>query len=183
MLAPTWGQGSFLPIADKLIQILINNRFKVILQPHPNSFYSEKHLIEKIIYNYGNNPLFTLSRNNRITDYNIEIMISDWSGIAFEFALSVLKPVIFVNTMQKIINPNWKKYVEYKGIENIYRDKIGIVINSEKELIKAIENICSNKQYYYKSIIDTRNNLLYNTGCASRIAYETVKEILNTNIE
>ena len=34
-------------------------------------------------------------------------MISDWSGASFEFSLTQSRPVLFIDTPQKINNENW----------------------------------------------------------------------------
>ena len=34
-------------------------------------------------------------------------MISDWSGVAIEYAFSLEKPVLYIDVPQKIFNPNF----------------------------------------------------------------------------
>ena len=42
--------------------------------------------------------------------YKADIMISDWSGAAFEFAMGLEKPVVFIDTKEKINNTDFQLY-------------------------------------------------------------------------
>ena len=68
------------------------------------------------------------------TVYSSDILISDWSGITYEFSLSTLKPVIFINTKMKVANPNWNK-LSLEPLMLSLRDEIGISL--EKQDVKS----------------------------------------------
>ena len=55
------------------------------------------------------------------------MLISDWSGISFEFVALKEKPIILINTPQKINNSN-PDAIGIEPIESFYRDKIGYLI-------------------------------------------------------
>ena len=68
-------------------------------------------------------------------------MISDWSGISFEYAFTFERPVIFIDVPKKILNPN-SDDISLEPIEISIRNKIGHVV-SPKDLEKIPSLISS----------------------------------------
>ncbi|MBR2615324.1 MAG: CDP-glycerol glycerophosphotransferase family protein [Clostridia bacterium] len=100
LLAPTWGQSSIFGVyGGKIIDKLLETGYHVIVRPHPQSFDSEKELMEELMKKY---PESERLEWNRDTD-NFEvlrrsdILISDFSGVIFDFALVYGKPVIYTD--------------------------------------------------------------------------------------
>lgn len=65
-------------------------------------------------------------------------MITDWSGIAYEYAYTTCKPVLFIDTPMKIMNPEYKKI----GIEplNIWmRYESGVYLSLMKLIRQLIQ--------------------------------------------
>ena len=56
-----------------------------------------------------------------------DILITDWSGIGFEFALGLKKPVIFLDIEKKINNKDYYKF-KIKPYEIKMRKKLGLVM-------------------------------------------------------
>ena len=98
LLAPSWGAKSLLNIyGEQLLDALKATGFKVTVRPHPQSFTAEKERIESLMtaypdfeWNRDNDNLAVLNRN--------DILITDFSGIIFEWALLFGKPLIFAST-------------------------------------------------------------------------------------
>lgn len=100
LLAPSWGQSAIFGVyGGKIIDVLLKTGYHVIIRPHPQSFSSEKDMIDKLMADY---PESEQLEWNRDTD-NFEvlrrsdILISDFSGVIFEFALIYDKPVIYTD--------------------------------------------------------------------------------------
>lgn len=100
LLAPSWGSSAIFGVyGGRIIEVLLKTGYHVIVRPHPQSFTSEKDMIEKLMEEY---PEQEKLEWNRDTD-NFEvlrrsdILISDFSGVVFEFALVYDKPVIYTN--------------------------------------------------------------------------------------
>jgi len=100
LLAPSWGPSAILNIyGSKIIDVLLNTGYHVIIRPHPQSFKSETELMDKLMKQY---PESEQLEWNRDTD-NFEvlrrsdILISDFSGVTFEFALIYDKPIIYTD--------------------------------------------------------------------------------------
>ena len=100
LLAPSWGKSSLLNIyGKKIIDVLLQTGYHIIIRPHPQSFKSEIELMDKLMAEY---PESDQLEWNRDTD-NFEvlrrsdILISDFSGVIFDFTLIYDKPVIYTD--------------------------------------------------------------------------------------
>lgn len=101
LLAPSWGKESiFNRFGSQVIQILLETGYHIIVRPHPQSFTSEKDMLNKIMKEYpGNEKLeWNKDANNFEVLNRADIMVSDFSGVIFDFALLHDKPVICAAT-------------------------------------------------------------------------------------
>ena len=100
LLAPSWGPSSiFSRFGAQMIETLCKTGYRIIIRPHPQSMTSEKELIdrlraefpesEKLEWNFDNDNFDVLSRS--------DLLISDYSGVVFDFALVFDKPVIYAD--------------------------------------------------------------------------------------
>lgn len=98
LLAPTWGVNSlFNQMGDNLIDEIIATGFNIIIRPHPQSYISEPELINRLKDKYPENErLHWNSDNDNIEVLGAsDIMISDYSGVIYDFAFVFDKPVIY----------------------------------------------------------------------------------------
>lgn len=100
LLAPSWGPSAIFSVyGGAIIDELIKTGYHIIIRPHPQSFKSEKELMDKLMKQY---PESEQIEWNRDTD-NFEvlrrsdILISDFSGVIFDFVLIYDKPVIYTD--------------------------------------------------------------------------------------
>lgn len=98
LLAPTWGESGILSrYGERFIDALISTGYKIIVRPHPQSFVSEKDLMDKLMSKYNDTSLVTWNRDNDNFEVlrQSDILISDFSGVMFDFSLVFDKPVIY----------------------------------------------------------------------------------------
>ena len=100
LLAPSWGKSALFGVyGGSIIDVLLKTGYHVIVRPHPQSFQSEKELMDELMSKY---PQSSQLEWNRDTD-NFEvlrrsdILVSDFSGVVFEFSLIYDKPVIYTD--------------------------------------------------------------------------------------
>ncbi len=100
LLAPSWGKSALFGVyGGSIIDVLLKTGYHVIVRPHPQSFQSEKELMDELMSKY---PESDQLEWNRDTD-NFEvlrrsdILVSDFSGVVFEFSLIYDKPVIYTD--------------------------------------------------------------------------------------
>lgn len=97
LVAPTWGRLSMLARYGAAVpRILAEAGFDVILRPHPQSFISDRALMEKLERELAPYPNITWDRNpdGFASLRKASVMISDFSSVIFDFAFVFLRPVI-----------------------------------------------------------------------------------------
>ncbi len=101
LVAPTWGASSlFSRFGEYLIQALSDTGYRVILRPHPQSFTADRELMEQLMKRFPNSDRIEWNRDadNFEVLRRSDIMISDYSGVIFDFAFVFDKPVICADT-------------------------------------------------------------------------------------
>ena len=98
LLAPTWGKSSMFAIyGEQIIEELVKTGYHVIIRPHPQSFKSDVEILEKLMKAYPESE--HLEWNRDMDNFDVlrrsDILISDFSGVVFDFALIYGKPIIY----------------------------------------------------------------------------------------
>lgn len=104
LLAPSWGPNSIFNVfGDKVLKELVDSGYKIIVRPHPQSFESEASLINDIMSKYPESDKvhWDRSSDNFETLNSADIMISDFSGVIFDYTLVFDKPVIYTDSEYK----------------------------------------------------------------------------------
>ena len=100
LLAPSWGPSALFGVyGGKIIEVLLQTGYHVIIRPHPQSFISEKDMIEKLMREYPESEKLEWNRDTDNFDVlrRSDILISDFSGVIFDFTLVYDKPVIYTD--------------------------------------------------------------------------------------
>lgn len=98
LLAPSWGKSGILSIyGSAFIDNLIKTGYRIIIRPHPQSFFSEKELMNELMTKYPESDMLKWNRDPDNFDVlnEADILISDFSGVLFDFSLVFNKPVIY----------------------------------------------------------------------------------------
>ena len=101
LLASSWGASSVLNrYGERIIDALLSTGYKIIVRPHPQSFTSEKDMIERLMKKYPESDRLEWNMDNDNFEVlrKSDIMISDFSGVIFDFTLVYDKPVIYADT-------------------------------------------------------------------------------------
>ncbi|MBR5730334.1 MAG: CDP-glycerol glycerophosphotransferase family protein [Firmicutes bacterium] len=100
LLAPSWGKSAVFSLyGGRIIDVLLKTGYHIIVRPHPHSFTAEKELIEKIMAEHPASE--QLEWNRDVDNFEVlrrsDILISDFSGVIFDFTLVYDKPVIYTD--------------------------------------------------------------------------------------
>lgn len=97
MVAPTWGSNGLLrKFGSRILTSLLEQQYRVILRPHPQSRISESAMLKGLrdeFEPYGN-LLWDEEPDGLNAMSKADILISDLSGVIFDFAFLFQKPVI-----------------------------------------------------------------------------------------
>ena len=99
LVSPSWGASAILSrFGEKLLDPLMETGYKIIIRPHPQSKKSEFSILEKLTEKYRNNKMieWDYERENIFSLSKADIMISDYSGIVYDYAFLFSKPVLYI---------------------------------------------------------------------------------------
>lgn len=100
LVSPSWGKSSLLTkYGEKLLDPLVKTNWNIIIRPHPQSKKSEPEILKRLEEMYKNctNVFWDYERDNIYSMKKSDIMISDFSGIIYDYTFLCDKPVIYVN--------------------------------------------------------------------------------------
>ena len=100
LVAPSWGESGLLSkYGEKLLDELLKTGYRIIVRPHPQSFTAEKELMDRLMKQYENTGL-EWNRDN--DNFNVlrsaDLMISDFSGVIFDYSLVFDKPFLYAES-------------------------------------------------------------------------------------
>ena len=189
LLAPSWGAGSFAENPDlirSIIRKIVENNWCCRLRLHPMTVRRFPDLIKTLEADfsiYVQKDLFkvedNLNDNSSLRD--AAVMVSDWSGAATEFAFGLERPVLFINTPQKINNPNWEAF-GFPGLEDTVRKEIGVVVDpSEIDTITdQLKILVQNAGSYKEKIQKSREANIFNVGRSCSVGAKNLSELLTS---
>jgi len=100
LVAPSWGRSGILSkYGEKLLTPLSETGYQVIVRPHPQSVESEWDVIETLqaVYNNCPNVTWDFSPENLLALSESDVLISDFSGVVFDYSFLFDRPFLYVN--------------------------------------------------------------------------------------
>lgn len=100
LLSPTWGKSGILAkYGEKLLDPLLETGWRIIVRPHPQSKISESEMLDRLTKKYSGreNLIWDYESDNIYSMKRADIMISDFSGIIYDYTFLCDKPVMYVN--------------------------------------------------------------------------------------
>jgi hypothetical protein len=124
-----------------------------------------------IIKRFGDNPLFQqdLDASGQESLHLPDIMISDWSGAALDYAFGLGKPVLFIDLERKVNNPDYKK-IDLTPFEVTVRTQVGEILSPEDlaQLPQAVTHLVSTTAMPTR-IGDVMRNNVFNPGYSAAV--------------
>lgn len=178
LIAPSWGAGNIIEYCgERLVKLLLDSGYEVILRPHPETCIRFPHLIDMIAGRFGEHPSFFLEKSIESDDSLLrsDVLISDYSGIILEYVFGTERPVLFLDVPHAI--PNEKYYeLGIETMEHAIRNKIGITVtpNDMDAVPVAIENLITKRADYKKNMAELREQYIFAFGRSSEIGAEHI---------
>jgi YidC/Oxa1 family membrane protein insertase len=173
LVAPSWHDGNILEFClDELIHELANSHFHVIFRPHPEYIKRKPKACERIGRRIAPVPNVQLELDllAGTSIHDADLLVTDWSGICFEYAFGTERPVLFVNTPCKIRNADYAD-LGAEPIEFTSRETLGASIDRE-ELVRVrqiLRALLRRREVYRDRIVECRTSTLANWRNASRV--------------
>ncbi len=174
LVAPSWGPTCiFETIGLELIRALLDSGCRVIARPHPMTAKRTPEAIPAIEREFADHPEFVLDRDIAATASleASDVMISDWSGAALEYAFGRERPVVFVDVARKVNNPDYEE-LGIEPFEAAVRERIGAVIPADDPAaaVGAVHRIVSEAGEWQARLRAEREAAIFNVGRSGAVA-------------
>lgn len=170
LIAPSWQEQNILesclyPLASALLE----NGYDVTVRPHPQYLKRFPLKFEQIRLECGafsgEHFRFETDFSSNDTVFTAELIVTDWSGIGYEYAFATKKPVLFINTPMKIVNPQLADQKD--SVDLKIRNLVGIALKPDEVETQAKQvsrNLIENTNQYALTIEEMRQKYIYHFG-------------------
>ena len=183
LIAPSWGKNGLLEtVGMNLVKILLDAGYHVTVRPHPMTVQKWPKIISRIENTFKDDSNFEMEKDVSSFEslYSTYGLISDWSGIGFEYAFVCERPVIYVDVPHKNNNSDYNK-IPYEPLESSIRNLIGKVIspNELESIPKIIESTYENIDLFKTKVKEIRNQTVFNFGQSGIKGAQEIVKILD----
>ncbi len=185
LVAPSWSEnetGTLETCGIELVGSLLDAGFETVLRPHPRTWMLRPKCIEAIVRKYDGVPNFKVETSTTGSEslMKADILISDWSAIALEYAFSRLRPVLYIDVPPKAINPNYKE-LGLDPFEVSVREKIGAVLSPSNvaNAPEIIRGLCADPGKMTEQIRNVRDENVFNVGSGAVAGAKVLVELAN----
>ena len=173
LIAPSWQPDNILeccllPLSESLLEM----GYHVTVRPHPQYLKRFPQEFEEICRQCSSLPAdrfaFELDFSSNESVFSSELLITDWSGIGFEYALATERPTMFVDTPMKVVNARLSIAADDETPFDIrMRSVVGISIAPEEVKEKAgaaARELIENSASYAETIAAVREEHIFHFG-------------------
>ncbi|MBR4683434.1 MAG: CDP-glycerol glycerophosphotransferase family protein [Spirochaetia bacterium] len=183
LYAPAWGErSSVVKYGTAVIDRLVEAGIRVIFRPHPQMYVSDKETIAAVEAKIKGNSLIELDRNRTAAASmaRSHAMVTDISGVIFDYAFLFEKPIFLVNAEY---NLGGYDVIDIDGDRVWDLDKsreITRIIKPEeiRGLASIVRSEIGNADAYRDKIRKIKDEEIYNFGHAGEIAATQLVEML-----
>lgn len=174
LVSPSWGKSAILSrYGERLLDPLVATGWNIIVRPHPQSKKSEKEVLDRLEKRYADakNLVWNYERDNIFAMKKSDIMISDFSGIIYDYTFLCDKPVMYVNSDLDLmpydawdLPENGKKIWQFETLR-----KIGVELKEEQFAnIKDVIQSASDSEELAKLRAKAKAEAWMNEGAAGK---------------
>lgn len=185
LVAPTWGKSSFIEDERGLdfVTQLLKTPFSIVLRLHPETKRHHPRLVERLRAMRHERFLLDEELDGSSWLRRADLMISDWSSAAFEFAFSRLKPVVFVDSPSKILNTRFEEF-GMTPIEVGLRQTIGrtIAMDRADTVSEVVADVLGKSETYENVILAERTRVVYHLGASHKVGADYIESLVNEEV-
>ena len=151
LIAPSWQADNIVDSClEEMLAELSRGDYDVTVRPHPQEVRLKAEYMQQLKEKYESEHVHIqtdFSSNNTVME--ADLLITDWSGIAWEYAFTTGRPVLYVDTPMKIMNEDYKE-IDIEPFDIRLRDMIGKRLNPDqmKEIRALAEDLLAHSAEY-----------------------------------
>lgn len=181
LIAPSWQKDNIMDSCiEELLDALKGGDYRVIVRPHPQYVRHFEEKVDRLARKYaGDGVEVQKDFSSNRTVYEADALVTDWSSIAFEYAFSTLKPVLFINTPMKVVNPDYQE-LQTVPIDLLLRDKVGISLNPDclDQAEASVRSLLYDNRFSGEALAALRDAYIYNVGRSGEVGAKYIIERL-----
>lgn len=180
LIAPSWQYDNIMDSClDDLVGALYGKGYRIVIRPHPQYVRRFPTRMQEIIRRYGDRMgedfVIETDFSSNVTVYTADLLVTDWSGIAFEFSFTTDKPSLFINTQMKVVNEDWQK-IPLAPFDITARSKVGRQVEKSqvKDLAPVVEELLAHQEDYKERIAALKRQHFYNLGRSGEVGAQYI---------
>ena len=187
LIAPSWGKDNLLEsVGSEIIGSIADLGVRTVVRPHPAFFESiypggtEIVAALEAVFADRPNVVFEKSITSENSFLEADLMVSDWSGAAFEYSLGTDRPTLFIDVARKVMNDRWRD-IDMVPFEERIRDEVGTVLPTDEaaDAGSAAASLLESAADYESQIAEVRGCEIYNFGSSASAGARTVASLLD----
>lgn len=180
LIAPSWQKDNIVDSClEEILDTLKGRGYQITVRPHPQEVRLKQAYMEQLEAKYAADRDVEIQTDfsSNSTVFEADLLITDWSGITYEYAFTTLRPVLFIDTPMKVMNPEYEK-INTPPINIWMREVIGAVVKPDEleKLPEAVERLLSGRDAYRERIDRFVHEYVYNLGNSGEVG---AKYIIN----
>ena len=173
LIAPSWQKDNIVDSClDALLDQLQSHDYRVVVRPHPQHVRHMPERMNQLKERFKNDPNIEIQTDftSSSTVFEADLMITDRSGIAYEYAYTTCKPVLFIDTPMKVMNPEYQK-IDTVPINIWMREVIGAVVRPDhmEEVPGKVQYLLDHSEEYRTKIDAFVHEYVYNLGTSGEV--------------
>jgi len=183
LVAPSWGaKGLIEAYSEELLAGLEKCTWQVVVRPHPQTLKLAPEAINRVHKWCSKQPAQRILETGVACHDSLrraDVMLSDWSGAAFDYALGLERPVLFVDVPRKVNNPEYAR-IGLEPIEVFAREQIGRVITTRElaNLQLHLDTLRADSAVRVVAIRTFRERWVFNVGRSAEAGAEALIQLL-----
>ncbi len=187
LIAPSWQKDNIVDSClEGMLDDLAGKGYEVVVRPHPQQVRLQQDKMDRLKERYAKNPDIDIQTDfsSNSTVFEADLLVTDWSGIAYEYAFTTKKPVLFVDTPMKVMNPEYQK-IDTVPINIWMRDVIGDRLDPAKteETESKVRNLLEQKDAYHDRIEKFVEEYVYNLGNSAEVGAKYIVQAVQEQIK
>ena len=184
LVAPSWDKNAILEnCGTDLVEVLLAAGHHVTVRPHMMTIRNNSKFLAALYDRFNSRPNFTLDLRTASQGSvgASDLMISDWSGAALEYAFGLERPVLYIDVPRKVNNPEYER-IPCVPIEVKLRPEIEAIVQPDRleEVPERVEELCGNPAAWREKIRELRSRWVYNVGASGKVGAAYIAQASET---
>ncbi|HNW85975.1 MAG TPA: membrane protein insertase YidC [Candidatus Limiplasma sp.] len=182
LIAPSWQEDNLLESCiEPLLESLQTLGCRLIVRPHPQ--YVRRFpdqvsaLMERHRDQIGKGLTVETDFSSNASIYTADLLITDWSAIAYEYSFTTDRPSLFINTKMKVVNPDYQK-IGITPPDIALRSQIGLAIEPGEagNAAHAARELLNTREAYAARIREIKETTYFHLGHTAQVAADDLLE-------